>query len=109
MLVDAFVLPLPERSMGVVFWERTKRAPKGSRRAAAPPDTLGVNVYSPGTLSPGEQNELCAALMASIGQEIGGAAAISGDRWRLVIWWIAGVLTALLLALNALQYDQHTQ
>ena len=97
MVVDAFVLPLPGKSLGVVFWDRLRRAGGPATGAS------GLAVYAPDALSPGELVELRASLVTSIGEALTQRAAVS--RPLLVLWWLLGALVTAVFALQVLQLD----
>jgi hypothetical protein len=93
MQLEAFVLPLPDRSMGVVFWDRVRR--RGGHSS--------LDVYAPAELSPGELSEVSGCLTAAIGGAIGGNERGALAPWMMVAWWGGGVLCGLLLALRGLE------
>jgi hypothetical protein len=107
MAVEAFVLPFPGRSVGVVFWEprrAARAAPATSGRRGQPSEPDEFRVYAPGPLSPGEIAELQARYVASLGEALGQA-----DRWAAaaaphILWWVGGLLATALLVLRALEY-----
>src|SRR5688500_869120 len=92
MILEAFVLPLPGRSLGVVFWDRVRRT--GGETALA--------VYAPGELSPGELSEVAASLVASLGAATSEQASYGPRPFVLTAWWVAGLVAALMLALHTL-------
>src|SRR5687768_6977697 len=94
MTVNAFVLPYPGRSAGVVFW--AARAEPRQAGGAATADELAV--YAPGDLSPGELAELHAQYIASLGDAMRIADRGESMRRPLAIWWIAGIAATLLVA-----------
>jgi hypothetical protein len=91
MILEAFVLPLPGRSLGVVFWDRVRRTPGESALA----------VYAPGELSAGELSEVAASLVASLGAAASEQTTYGPRPLILIAWWVAGLVTAFLLALHA--------
>src|SRR5262245_22812195 len=98
MVIEAFVLPYFDRSMGVVFWEARRdgrgRGGGGTGRQATP-DTFAV--YAPGELSPGEVAALQASFVASLGKALHGGGAALGASGPLIWWWLGGVLAILCL------------
>ena len=97
-MAEAFVLPLPGRSIGVVFWERARRVAPPEKGAAA----SGLDVYAPGALSPGEATEISAALQTALGDALGGEPGRLA-AWQRLLWWLLGGASAVLLALRALE------
>jgi hypothetical protein len=97
MLLEAFVLPLPGKSLGVVFWDRPRRVP------GQPGTASGVAVYAPGEVSEGEVAELRAALVASVGDAL--QAQVPAPRTFLIAWWVLGAVSSLLFGLQVVQYD----
>ena len=90
VILEAFVLPLPRRSLGVVFWDRVRRS--GGESALA--------VYAPGELSPGELSEVAASLAASLGSAT--AENTGPSPAALVAWWVVGITALLAATLHAL-------
>jgi hypothetical protein len=109
MIVNAFVLPYPGRSVGVVFWDaRVESRPPGT---GPTPRTAGTGaagdelaIYAPGELSPGEAAELHAHYVASIGSAMRVADRAESMRRPLAIWWVAGVVAALLITVRSLEF-----
>ena len=91
MILEAFVLPLPGRSLGVVFWDRVRRT--GGENALA--------VYAPGELTPGELSEVVASLVASLGAATSEQRSYGPRPRFLTTWWVIGSFAALLLSLHA--------
>src|SRR5687767_12780555 len=91
MNLEAFVLPLPGRSLAVVFWDRVRR---GGQTA--------LSVYAPSDPSPGELSEVSAALAGSIGAALSDQARYGPSPVWLVVWWLGGVLATIAIALHAL-------
>ncbi|HEU5315277.1 MAG TPA: hypothetical protein VFX49_04165 [Chloroflexota bacterium] len=92
MELEAFVLPLPDRSLGVVIWDRVRR--RGTASSLA--------VYAPGELSPGELSEVASALTRSVGEALGQGLTGRPGVATLAIWWIVAALAAVLLAARGL-------
>lgn len=92
MNLEAFVLPLPGRSVGVVFWDRVRRT--GGDTALA--------VYAPAELSLGELSEVAASLAASLGTATAEPARKGPPPALLIVWWVMGILAVLAAALHAL-------
>lgn len=103
MSVDAFVLPHPGGSYGVIFWEPRRRRTPG-RGAAGAPDQDVFAVYAPGPLAPGEVAVLQAALHASIGEAIQSGDRRTRARGALLLWWVLGVVAVLLLTARAFEW-----
>jgi hypothetical protein len=101
MVVDAFVLPIPGRSLGVVFWDRPRSAPR--RAGGGGSEQAALAVYSPGVLSPGELVELRGALTDSLGTALGGNG-VHVPRFQLWTWWAVGVFATVMLALRATEF-----
>jgi hypothetical protein len=82
-----------------VFWDRVRRtaAPRAGDTSSS-----GLAVYAPGDLSPGELSEVSAALTAALGDALVGGARPTLSPTLLIVWWIAGILAAALLAWHAL-------
>ena len=91
MNLEAFVLPLPGRSVAVVFWDRVRR---GGQTA--------LSVYAPSDPSPGELSEVSAALAGSIGSALSDQARYGPSPAVLGVWWVAGALATLAIAAHAL-------
>ena len=92
MNLEAFVLPLPGRSVGVVFWDRVRRT--GGDTALA--------VYAPADLSPGELSEVAGSLTASLGAATAEPTRTGPSPALLIAWWVIGSLAVLAAALHAL-------
>src|SRR5688500_13185129 len=92
MNLEAFVLPLPGRSVGVVFWDRVRRT--GGDTALA--------VYAPAAVSPGELSEIAGSLAASLGAAATEPARKGPPPALLLVWWVVGALAVLAAALHAL-------
>ena len=91
MSLEAYVLPLPGRSVSVVFWDRIRRT--GGEAALA--------VYAPGEASPGELSEIAASLTASVGAATADQRRYGPPPALLAVWWLAGGLATLAIALHA--------
>jgi hypothetical protein len=103
ILVNAFVLPHPERPVGVVFWEprRPRRAARGT--ATAPGDEKFA-VYAPEPVSAAEATTLQAAYHASLGEALRLGERTAGASGVLLLWWVLGVVGAVLLTLRAVEW-----
>jgi hypothetical protein len=99
--LDAFVLPIPGRSLAVVFWDRVRRGRTGAPGSGAAPRSA-LAVYAPGELSPGELSEVSAALTTSVGDALAGGARPTLAPSLIVLWWFVGVLSAAFVAWHAL-------
>ncbi len=97
-MAEAFVLPLPGRSIGVVFWERARRGEPSTKGAAS----QAFAVYAPAALSPGEAAELSAALYTALGEASGGEPSRL-SAWPRLLWLAMGGASAVMLALRALE------
>ncbi|MGI8424473.1 MAG: hypothetical protein ACR2NO_10250, partial [Chloroflexota bacterium] len=91
MNLEAFVLPLPGRSLAVIFWDRVRRAAGDS----------ALSVYAPGELSPGELSEIASSLVASLGDATAEAQQGGPAPALLICWWLGGSAAAVALALHA--------
>ena len=98
MLLEAYVLPVPGRSLAVVFWDRVRRG----RAVAGAGPASALAVYAPGELSPGELSEVGAALTAAVGEALGGGPRPTLAPSLIVLWWIVGGLAAAFVAWHAL-------
>src|SRR5688500_17054899 len=92
MNLEAFVLPLPGRSVGVVFWDRVRRT--GGDTALA--------VYAPAAVTRGELSEIAGSLAASLGAATAEPARKGPPPALLIAWWVIGSWAVLAAALHAL-------
>ena len=91
MQLEAFILPLPGRSVAVIFWDRVRR---GAETA--------LSVYAPGEPSPGELSEVSAALTRSIGEALAEQARHGPPPSLLALWWLGGLTATLAVVLHAI-------
>lgn len=103
MSVDAFVLPVPEGSYGVVFWEpRRRRRPSRGSGGASAEDVFAV--YAPAPLTAAESAVLQSGYHASIGEAMCRGDRHTRSRGTLLLWWMLGIAAVLLLTARAFEW-----
>jgi hypothetical protein len=112
MAINAFVLPHPGGSLGVVFWDARPSARRSGRPGqanlagptASTVEADQLAVYGPGNLSPGEIAELQAHYVASLGGAMREADQTAAVARAQAIWWVGGTIAAIVLAVRALEF-----
>lgn len=102
MAIEAFVMPVPGKTVGVVFWESRQPTGRGGRE---PRGSAGeLTVYSQEDLSPGEAAEIRQAYASSLGEALRQGERAGGVRPALAAWWVLGTIAAALLTIRALDF-----